>query len=49
MAIVDRPVEKVEAVDLHPYWRDNYKMDDLAVRTALYFTQMSNENESPIP
>ena len=49
MTIVDRPVEKAEAVDLHPYWRDNYEMDDLVVRTALYFTQMSNENESPIP
>ena len=49
MTIVDRPVEKAEAVDLHPYWRDNYEMDDLVVRTALYFTPMNNETESPTP
>jgi len=45
MAVVDRPVEKVEAVELHPFWRDTYEMDDLAVRTALYFSPMKIDSE----
>jgi hypothetical protein len=36
MIVVDQPTDKVEAIRLHPYWREHYEMDDLAVRTALF-------------
>ncbi|MBO88071.1 MAG: hypothetical protein CMP14_00995 [Rickettsiales bacterium] len=48
MAIVDRPLEMVETVVLHSYWRERYEKDDLAVRTALYFSPMRKETEGLI-
>lgn len=38
MAVVDRPVEKLDCLSLHEEWQSRYNRDELAVRTALYIS-----------